>query len=301
MNTKSKLIVAVTFGATAAVAAPALAQEQATTPYFQQSLAAPQNAFELSVAPIYAQPYGDFSKGADMREAANSGAGVVVGAGYRLAPRFMVGLTGGYNEFATGSPGGPLAVTSRSRAFTAGVEGVFHTRPYDRVDPFFSLGTGWRGMWELHDGPSNDVFRHGLSLVRAGLGIDFRVSRDVAIAPVVAGDLNVFLWQNNQAGGGTTTIADPRVGLFLNAGVQGRFDLAGERVTRGGEASTTTTTSAPLPEMPPEPVITTTPITTTPPPPAPTMMPVEPRTPPDPRTPEERLPNEPNQMEPRMR
>jgi peptidoglycan-associated lipoprotein len=128
---------------------------------------------------------------------------------------------------------------------TTGVEGVFHGLPYGRIDPFVSLGMGWRGMWERNDGPANDVFRHGLSVARLGIGVDIRVSRDIALAPVVAADANIFLWQDRADVTGSRTIGDPRLNFFLSAGLQGRFDLGGERVDRSGKAvSTTTTTGA---------------------------------------------------------
>lgn len=245
MHTKTKLLVVAAMGAVTMAAAPALAQEESSS-YFQRSLPAPKRALELSILPGYSQPFGDIERGYSIRDTAGGGGSVQLGAGYRLSPRWSLGLVGGYGQYGNGDGRASFANAGDASTAMAGVEGVFHSRPYSRIDPFVSLGTGWRGMWERHEGASNDTFRHGLSLARVGLGVDVRVSRDVAIAPVIAGDANVFLWQNAEGTSGATTIDAPRVNVFLTAGLQGRFDLAGDRVDRtdaSTSTSTTTTTS----------------------------------------------------------
>jgi hypothetical protein len=255
MHTKSKLIVVAAVGAVTMVAAPALAQEQEEgTPYFQRSLAAPKRAFELSVLPGYSQPFGDIERGFSIRDTAGGGGSVQIGAAYRVVPRWSLGLVGAYGQYGNGVGRATFVNAGDASTAAVGVEGVFHLLPYNRVDPFLTLGTGWRGMWERHDGPSNDTFRHGLSLARVGIGVDIRISRDVAIAPVVAGDANMFLWQNVEGTSGSTTIVNPRTNLFLTAGLQGRFDLAGERVDRYGAATSTTTTTGAEVERMPEPM-----------------------------------------------
>jgi hypothetical protein len=255
MKRKQQLIATAALAAVT-IAAPAMAQEEGT-PYLQRSVAAPKRAFELTAGGGYNQPFGDIQRGYSIRDTAGGGGTVQIGAGYRFNPRWMLGLTGSYGQFGNGDGRADFVNAGDARTMTGGVEGVFHARPYDRVDPFISLGTGWRGMWERHEGPSNDVFRHGLQLARLGLGVDFRVSRDVSIAPIVAGDANIFLWQNAEGVADRTTIADPRVNVFLSAGLQGRFDLGGERVDRYGTlTSQTTVTSVPVERMPePEPIV----------------------------------------------
>ena len=242
MKAKTKLIIVATLGAVTMVAAPALAQEEAN-PYLERAVAAPKQALEISIAPGYSQPVGDIARGASVRDIAGPGGSVQLGVGYRVAPRWMIGLTGSYAAYGDGNQA--PANAARARAMTTGIEGVFHGLPYRRIDPFLSLGMGWRGMWERNDGPGNDVVRHGLSVARLGVGVDFRVSRDVALAPVVAADANIFLWQDRADVTGSRTIGDPRLNFFLSAGLQGRFDLGGERVDRTGKVvSTTTTTGA---------------------------------------------------------
>ncbi len=92
-------------------------------------------------------------------------------------------------------------------------------------------------LWEDEAAPTPIVLSHGLQLARARVGLDVRVSPDVAIAPVVGADANMFLWQDVTT---STAIADPRITTFIFAGVQGRMDIGGTAV--GGA----TLTSAPI-------------------------------------------------------
>jgi hypothetical protein len=254
MHTKSKLTVIATLGAMTMVAAPALAQEEAQ-PYFQRSLSAPKRAFELTVLPGYSQPFGDIERGFSIRDTAGGGGSVMLGLGTRISPHWGLALTGSYGQYGNGDGRASFVNAGDASSATAGIEGSYHILPYGRIDPFVTLGTGWRGMWERHDGPNNDTFRHGLSLARVSLGVDFRISRDVAIAPVIAGDANMFLWQNPEGDAtASTTIANPRVNMFLSAGLQGRFDLAAEHVDRYGTRTSTTTTTGVEVERMPEPM-----------------------------------------------
>lgn len=108
--------------------------------------------------------------------------------------------------------------------------------------------------------------RHGFELASAKVGYDFRVSEDLALAPVVGADLNMFLWQTDN---NTTSIAlsKAQVATFVYAGLQGRFDIGGTRGGTGMTAGTSTVpvTSAPVPPAPepvaaPPPAATTTPV-----------------------------------------
>jgi outer membrane protein OmpA-like peptidoglycan-associated protein len=89
-------------------------------------------------------------------------------------------------------------------------------------------------------------------LLAAKVGYDVRVSEDVAIAPVLGADLNMFVWENpsNSSSGVMSTA---QVGTFVYAGLQGRFDVGG---TRGGVEATAkrepeqTGVTLPQPESP---------------------------------------------------
>jgi outer membrane protein OmpA-like peptidoglycan-associated protein len=100
--------------------------------------------------------------------------------------------------------------------------------PYTRTDPFITLGAGYRMLWEVpREGAS--VLTHGFELARASVGVDIRMTEDIAVAPVIGADLTLPLWQDVHNGTSNQSISDPRVSTFIFAGIQGRFDLAGTR------------------------------------------------------------------------
>jgi hypothetical protein len=205
----------------------ASAQEEST--YYRQAVRAPRQAFELTLAPAYTQGFGDVSDPGvalnRMTDNGNAALGIGLGLGYRIHEYWSVGLIGQYNEInpAGGIDGGNV------RGGFAGVDATYHFAPYRRVDPFLSFGAGYRVLWTNPPGALNNFTRHGVQLARAAVGLDLRVSPDVAIAPFVGADLNMFLFEDAEATG-NRNLSDPRFNTFVQGGLQGRFDIGGRRV-----------------------------------------------------------------------
>jgi hypothetical protein len=228
---KKWLIGGMTVALASGYAATAFAQETeqaAPTP-----LAAPKGAFELEVDTGYNRGFGaiEARPGGAMSSVARGGIGAGIGLGYRATPELSVAGTVQYQELSA-APEQPRG--TRVRGAGLGVEGKLHLRPYERVDPWLGLGAGYRMLWIAPEGPGNNVLTHGLELARARVGLDIRVSRDVALGPVIGGDMNLFIWRNPEGPQGNSVIPAKRVSTFLFAGVQGRFDLGGKRVERAG-------------------------------------------------------------------
>jgi outer membrane protein OmpA-like peptidoglycan-associated protein len=221
-------------------------------PTVSQRTPAPSNAFELTLGTGYTQGFGNLQQGVGMPSVATPGIGFDLGLGYRVAPRFSLAATAQYYELTAER-------ATAARGLTAGANATLHMAPYSTLDPFLSLGAGYRMLWETHSGSPN-LMTHGFELAKAQLGLDVRVSEDVAIAPVVGADLNLFLWQSGATN--NVVIQDPRVNTFVFAGLQGRFDMGGHATSSGGVAKNEVVTPPPAP--PPAPV------------PAPPPMPVPP-------------------------
>jgi len=111
---------------------------------------------------------------------------------------------------------------------TAGVQAAWHVRPERSIDPWLSLGTGWRGFW-LNPSSGAVTSLHGLDLARLQIGVDYRLSKDVSIAPAIGGSISMFLSQDTPMTSGSTTIGDKQVNFTGFAGLSGRFDLGGTR------------------------------------------------------------------------
>jgi hypothetical protein len=233
MSMKTWRIGALTVAAVCSLTGAAAAQEIAIEGSAPRPLTAPKEAFEIDVNTGYSQGFGAISgqRGGALSDVAKGGIGVGLGLGYRATPELAIGLTGQYQELA---PAAAQPLGTRVRGAAIGVEGKVHFRPYARVDPWLSLGTGYRMLWIAPEGPGNNVLQHGFELARGQVGLDVRVSPDIALGPVVGGDVNLFTMQNPEGPAVAAMIPEKRVSTFLFAGVQGRFDLGGRRVENTG-------------------------------------------------------------------
>ncbi len=192
---------------------------------------APERAFEIGVQGGYTQPFGELTNDRNFNDLAEAGGSVGVELGWRFSPYVSLSGLGTFHEQVVADSFGGADI--RGGAMT--LQGTFHFRPYDRVDPYFSYGAGYRLLWINPNGENNDAFTHGFQLGRLAFGIDFRVSNDVALGPVVGADVNLFLWEKLEAESGNNRFDDPRPSTFLFAGLSGRFDVGGDRVVEGDD------------------------------------------------------------------
>ncbi|MDB4959332.1 MAG: hypothetical protein JWO36_6901 [Myxococcales bacterium] len=208
------------------VLAHAEPESQDTGASFDHAVAPVRNAFELGVATGYAQGGGKL--GGDMRnleDVSGPGAAVEIDAGYRIIPNLSIGAYGTFAQFQHGD-----SIDSNAKVFgaTAGVQAAWHFRPDMSIDPWISLGTGWKGLWlDPQNGKVTSL--QGLELARLQIGADYRVSEDVAIAPVIGGSLSMFISQDSPMTTDYTEIQGKKANFTGFAGLAGRFDLGGKR------------------------------------------------------------------------
>jgi hypothetical protein len=180
------------------------------------------NALELRLATGYAQGVGNV--GANMptlTDVGTAGGEVEVGVGYRLIPQLTLGVYGSGAAYGRGSQ---VDSSTNLYSATAGAQADWHFVPgRSEWDPWVSLGTGWRGYW-LNDSQGTTSLQ-GWQLARLRVGVDFRVDKAVAIAPVIGADLTTFFTESTPASNGSSNIHSPNVNTFLFAGIQGRFDI----------------------------------------------------------------------------
>jgi outer membrane protein OmpA-like peptidoglycan-associated protein len=212
-----------TGAALATVCSSAYAQER-TESYLAQHLRAPSDALELRVGTGYTQGFGTVAPGRTLDDVAGAGIGVSVDVDYRLSRPWSIGVEGQYQEFTNEQ-------NSSARGLAANLGVTYHFAPVLRGDPWLRVGTGYRLLWENDPtgAPAGlTVLRHGFELLTAKVGYDVRVSEDVALAPVIGADLNLFVWED-PSNGSNQALATAEVGTFVYAGLQGRFDLGGNR------------------------------------------------------------------------
>lgn len=193
---------------------------------FDHPVTAVQNAFELGIAAGYAQGAGKLGGGMNnLEDVASAGGAVEIDAGARIIPNLSVGL---YGTFSQSAKGDQLPSSTDVYGASAGVQAAWHFRPSTSVDPFVNLGTGWRGLW-LNPTSGKVTSLQGLELARLQLGVDYRITPDVAIAPVIGGALDMFVSEDSPMTNDYTEIQTKKVNFTGFAGIAGRFDLGGKR------------------------------------------------------------------------
>lgn len=177
--------------------------------------------FEIGVAGGYTQGAGGAGMIGNIEDVAGPGGTVELQLGYRAGSRFSAGVYGAVARFRHGD-----AVGDGSRAYgaTAGVQAVWHSSDTRSIDPWVSVGAGWRGLWVDRIGaPASSM--QGIELLRLQLGIDYRLSPRLAVSPVISASLSMFLVESATMPDDFTPVQDKRLNLYGFAGFLGRFDL----------------------------------------------------------------------------
>jgi hypothetical protein len=94
------------------------------------------------------------------------------------------------------------------------------------MDPWVGLSTGWRGLWHVPDQGKSTALQ-GLEMARLQVGLDYRITPEVALAPVIGASMSIFLTQDGSATAGYETIGSPKPNFFFFGGLMARFDLLG--------------------------------------------------------------------------
>lgn len=210
-------------GIALSLALPAVAQAQPNeSSGTDRELAPATDAVEIAIATGYAQGVGETGgKMADLDELSGPGGAVQLELGYRVIPNLTIG---GYGTFSMYDNGDAIDDNTNVFGATAGVQAAWHFRPDRSIDPWVKLGTGWQGLWLSPDSGKNTSLQ-GLELARLQVGLDYRITPEVAIAPVVGGSLGMFLSEDSPMTTEYSEIQDKKVNFTGFAGLAGTFDV----------------------------------------------------------------------------
>jgi hypothetical protein len=206
--------------------AEAEAQDRArNVAMLQRSVDAPRAALELRASAGYSQGVGslDSGGGQTVQDVASVGGGIDIGIGFRVSPHLSVGT------YATGALYSPVTPDASVRSLAGGLEAAWHFRPYGSLDPWISLGVGYRAFWESPPGEDTTVWQ-GFEIGRLGVGVDYRLSPSIALGPTIVADLAYFSKKPNAAG--ANGFIGGALGGFVSAGVGARFDFFGQPSAR---------------------------------------------------------------------
>jgi hypothetical protein len=200
-----------------------------TTSFFERErieapsnpLDAPVNSLEMTLGTVYEQPFGRITQGQTLSSDSGGGGGVHLGLGYRIAPEFSLGLYGTGATFGRTDSADP---TTHTYTASAGIEAGWHFLPaLHRVDPWISIGSGWRGYWVNQS--AGITAAQGWEIAKLQGGVDFRVDKGLALGPVVGADITTFFAESSPASPTMSSVTNPWANTFFFAGLQGRFDV----------------------------------------------------------------------------
>ncbi len=197
---------------------------------FDHPVPAVSRALEIAVGGGYLQGVGDIAGvGPRVQDLSGPGGTVELKIGYRATENLAFGGYGTFSQFASGDD---LAGGTDVRGATAGGFAEWHFRPAQSLDPWVGLSSGWRGLWLSPDSGKNTSIQ-GWEIARVQLGLDYRLSPEVAIGPVVGASVNTFFTEDSPATSGFTDIHDPHASWLFFAGLQARFDAFGHKDVPG--------------------------------------------------------------------
>jgi hypothetical protein len=191
----------------------------------QRTVDAPQTALELRASAGYSQGVGSLDAGAGqtVQDVAGVGGGIDLGIGFRISPHFYLGAYGTGALYTSVSPDTGVSTLA------GGTEVTWHFRPYRSLDPWISLGVGYRAFWETPPGQATTVWQ-GFEIGRMGVGVDYRLSPSVALGPTIVTGLAYF--QKKADPSAPQGFIGGAVSAFVSAGVGVRFDLLGQIESR---------------------------------------------------------------------
>jgi hypothetical protein len=193
-------------------------QRDATT-----EMPAISNALEIAIGGGYMRSAGDIGRGtAAVDELTEDGGGAELSIGYRMTPNLALAVYGtlsGYDVGTKAQPSTDLAIGA-----TLGVKADWHFRPHMTIDPWVSIGAGWRGLWLGNDNETERAL-HGIELTRVQVGVDYRISPTFALAPYMGASAAMFIAEDTMATNGYEEISNNELNWSFTAGLLGRFDI----------------------------------------------------------------------------
>lgn len=203
-----------------ASATPVLAQPVESA--FDHKVAPAHDAFEIAISGNYAQGVGQTGIGANVEDLAGPGGNAALEFGHRLTPNLLLGAYGTLEGYSTGS-----RLNERMNdvvGASIGFKGDWHFRPNRSVDPWISGGGGMRFLW-IDENNTNTTALRGIDLARVQIGVDYRISKGLAISPVIGATATMYLEKDTPMTDGYRAIDDKHVSWTFTGGLLGRFDL----------------------------------------------------------------------------
>lgn len=181
--------------------------------YLRQRVESAVQELEWQATVLYTGGFSTDASGPAGTGFPGTGIGLAIGAEYRLAPRWSVGVEWQGQQSLPG-----LDNDEQGLAGNAGF--TYHRIPFERGDPWIRVAAGYRFAWDRPGHDPSTVLRHGFEPAVVTLGYDVRIGDRVALAPLIGADLTVFAWRLSDADGAHASL---KIATYLFGGLQGRF------------------------------------------------------------------------------
>jgi outer membrane protein W len=175
---------------------------------------------EVAVALGTSTSVGDIGDGMSARDAVGTAAQLELKIGRRFTPNLAVSFYTAAQGLAEGSTATRTVYTG-----TAGLVADLHLRPRTKIDPWIGVGGGLSAMLYDQDGVGLAV---GVELARVQLGVDFRLTEDFALGPVIGASATMY-GAERAPRADFVDYADRGVNWTFSAGIAGRFNKLGTR------------------------------------------------------------------------
>lgn len=180
------------------------------------------NALEIAVGAGYTRHAGDISSDGEAIDGlVEGGGGLELDVMYRVNPSFAFGV---YGTVAGYEGGSHVSQKTDGLGATLGVKLDWHYRPAMQIDPWVSVGAGYRGLWLASDDKFERAL-HGIEITRVQFGVDYRISPTFALAPYMGASAAMFIAEDRMMSSGYEEIPSNEVNWTFTAGLLARFDL----------------------------------------------------------------------------
>jgi hypothetical protein len=207
-------LAAIAMAAIALLARSASAQQDSVSVPVAARESRETNALEIGLGFGSAQGYGHAESGGPRLD--DMGIGADVSVGWRINPRWMVGVYSSSALYPAMEGGASTVGTA------AGVQANYHFS--SKLRPWVGLGAGWHGYWISYQGERKAY--QGADLARLQLGVDVPITPSFSVEPLLGLTLATFAPQKNLAGSASDARSSS-LSVFVLIGALARFDLFG--------------------------------------------------------------------------
>ena len=166
-----------------------------------------RTGFQLALRTGYMVPFGQVDQSLSMGDAYSGQVPLMIDVGWKFIPQLFVGLYGGLGFGGTSgqvaSECNQIQATCLTASLRLGIEAQYFFLPAEKVNPWVGYGIGLEstGFSATANGQSASLATAGWEFGHFMVGVDFRLSKDIGIGPLLDFSLGQYSHAGVQAPG----------------------------------------------------------------------------------------------------